>query len=383
MSSSMSYMQIKGIAKRYGTYEAVRGIDIDIAEREFVVIVGPSGCGKSTLLRMIAGLETISRGDLVIDGQRMNDVRPADRGIAMVFQSYALYPHKTVEQNMGFALKVAKTPKDEVARKIARAAEILQLGPLMKRLPKELSGGQRQRVAIGRAIVRNPKVFLFDEPLSNLDASLRLQMRIELAQLHRELQATMVYVTHDQIEAMTLATRIVVCDGGEGLAELACRQPVAREHRLEGEQGRQVFGAGVAQAGRGHGGSLSKARAKAHAFARRPRPDPHEPPRHRCRKTLRLGGLLPFRQRGGGGRLPAWRGRRRRRAHPGDQPVPQLQVHGHRLLRVAAGRGARAQGDPERAHHQRPAPAFAVRHRHRGPQHPAGQVPAGRLARRQ
>ena len=210
----MSYMQIKGIAKRYGTYEAVRGIDIDIAEREFVVIVGPSGCGKSTLLRMIAGLETISRGDLVIDGQRMNDVRPADRGIAMVFQSYALYPHKTVEQNMGFALKVAKTPKDEAARKIARAAEILQLGPLMKRLPKELSGGQRQRVAIGRAIVRNPKVFLFDEPLSNLDASLRLQMRIELAQLHRELQATMVYVTHDQIEAMTLADKIVVLRDG-------------------------------------------------------------------------------------------------------------------------------------------------------------------------
>jgi ABC-type sugar transport system ATPase subunit len=210
----MAYMQIKGIAKRYGTYEAVRGIDIDIAEREFVVIVGPSGCGKSTLLRMIAGLETISRGDLVIDGQRMNDVRPADRGIAMVFQSYALYPHKTVEQNMGFALKVAKTPKDEAARKIARAAEILQLGPLMKRLPKELSGGQRQRVAIGRAIVRNPKVFLFDEPLSNLDASLRLQMRIELAQLHRELQATMVYVTHDQIEAMTLADKIVVLRDG-------------------------------------------------------------------------------------------------------------------------------------------------------------------------
>ncbi len=214
MSAPMAYMQIKGITKRYGTYEAVRGIDIDIAEREFVVIVGPSGCGKSTLLRMIAGLESISRGELVIDGQRMNDVRPADRGIAMVFQSYALYPHKTVEQNMGFALKVAKTPKDEAARKIARAAEILQLGSLLKRLPKELSGGQRQRVAIGRAIVRNPKVFLFDEPLSNLDASLRLQMRIELAQLHRELQATMVYVTHDQIEAMTLADKIVVCATG-------------------------------------------------------------------------------------------------------------------------------------------------------------------------
>ena len=214
MSAPMSYMQIKGITKRYGPYQAVRGVDIDIAEREFVVIVGPSGCGKSTLLRMIAGLEDITSGDLVIDGQRMNAVRPADRGIAMVFQSYALYPHKTVEQNMGFALKVAKPPKDEAARKIARAAEILQLGPLLKRLPKELSGGQRQRVAIGRAIVRNPKVFLFDEPLSNLDASLRLQMRIELAQLHRELQATMVYVTHDQIEAMTLADKIVVLRDG-------------------------------------------------------------------------------------------------------------------------------------------------------------------------
>lgn len=210
----MSYLQINGIYKKYGTYEAVRGVDISIAEREFVVIVGPSGCGKSTLLRMIAGLEDVTRGDLVIDGQRMNDVRPADRGIAMVFQSYALYPHKTVEGNMSFALRVAKTPKDEAARKIARAAEILQLGPLMKRYPKELSGGQRQRVAIGRAIVRNPKVFLFDEPLSNLDASLRLQMRIELAQLHRELQATMVYVTHDQIEAMTLADRIVVMRDG-------------------------------------------------------------------------------------------------------------------------------------------------------------------------
>lgn len=214
MSAPMAYMQIKGIIKRYGAMEVVRGIDIDIAEREFVVVVGPSGCGKSTLLRMIAGLEPITEGDLVIDGQRMNDVRPAERGIAMVFQSYALYPHKTVEQNMGFALKVAKTPKDEAARKIARAAEILQLGPLLKRLPRELSGGQRQRVAIGRAIVRNPKVFLFDEPLSNLDASLRLQMRIELAQLHRELQATMVYVTHDQIEAMTLADKIVVLRDG-------------------------------------------------------------------------------------------------------------------------------------------------------------------------
>jgi multiple sugar transport system ATP-binding protein len=210
----MSYLQINGIHKNYGTYHAVRGVDIAIEEREFVVMVGPSGCGKSTLLRMVAGLEDITRGELRIDGQRMNDVRASERGIAMVFQSYALYPHKTVEDNMAFSLRVAKLPKDEIARKIARAADILQLGPLLKRLPKELSGGQRQRVAIGRAIVRNPKVFLFDEPLSNLDASLRLQMRIELAQLHRELNTTMVYVTHDQVEAMTLADKIVVLRDG-------------------------------------------------------------------------------------------------------------------------------------------------------------------------
>ena len=210
----MARLQLMNVAKRYGSVEVMRDINLDIADGEFIVLVGPSGCGKSTLLRMIAGLEPISEGDFLIEGERMNDIRPRDRDIAMVFQSYALYPHKTVEQNMGFALKVAKTPKDEAARKIARAAEILQLGPLLKRLPKELSGGQRQRVAIGRAIVRNPKVFLFDEPLSNLDASLRLQMRIELAQLHRELQATMVYVTHDQIEAMTLADKIVVLRDG-------------------------------------------------------------------------------------------------------------------------------------------------------------------------
>ena len=210
----MSYMQITAMRKSYGTYEAVRGVDIAIDEREFVVVVGPSGCGKSTLLRMIAGLEDITAGSLVIDGQRMNEVRPAQRGIAMVFQSYALYPHKTVEENMAFALKVAGLPRAEIARKIDMAAGILQLGPHLKRYPKELSGGQRQRVAIGRAIVRNPKVFLFDEPLSNLDASLRLQMRIELARLHRELAATMVYVTHDQVEAMTLADKIVVLRDG-------------------------------------------------------------------------------------------------------------------------------------------------------------------------
>jgi ABC-type sugar transport system ATPase subunit len=210
----MSYIQIANLRKNYGKLEVVHGVSIDIEEREFVVIVGPSGCGKSTLLRMIAGLEDINDGDLVIDSEHMNNVRPADRGIAMVFQSYALYPHKTVFDNMAFGLRIAKLPKAEIAEKVASAVGILQLEPFLKRYPKELSGGQRQRVAIGRAIVRNPKVFLFDEPLSNLDASLRLQMRIELSRLHKDLKATMVYVTHDQVEAMTLADKIVVMNDG-------------------------------------------------------------------------------------------------------------------------------------------------------------------------
>ena len=178
------------------------------------MFVGPSGCGKSTLLRMIAGLEDITSGDLMIDGRRVNDVGPADRGLAMVFQSYALYPHMTVRDNMGFALRLAKASRAERERKVAEASRILQLDKYLDRRPKELSGGQRQRVAIGRAIVRNPKVFLFDEPLSNLDASLRGQMRIELARLHRELNATMIYVTHDQVEAMTMADKIVVLQAG-------------------------------------------------------------------------------------------------------------------------------------------------------------------------
>ena len=211
----LSYMQISGMRKQFGAFAALRGIDIDIAKREFVVLLGPSGCGKSTLLRMIAGLEDIDSGDLVIDGARMNDVKASKRGISMVFQSYALYPHKTVRQNMEFGLKVARQPKEERQRRIAEAAEILQITQLLDRTPRELSGGQRQRVAIGRAIVREPKVFLFDEPLSNLDASLRLQMRVELEGLHRALNATMIYVTHDQVEAMTLADRIVVMNAGE------------------------------------------------------------------------------------------------------------------------------------------------------------------------
>ncbi len=210
----MSSMNIRGLTKRFDSLTVVKGVDLSINDRELVVIVGPSGCGKSTLLRMMAGLESITEGELTIDGVRMNEVRAADRGIAMVFQNYALYPHKTVEQNMGFSLRIAKLPKAQIRAKVMAAAEILQLTDFLKRYPKELSGGQRQRVAIGRAIVRDPKIFLFDEPLSNLDAGLRLQMRIELARLHQELEATMIYVTHDQVEAMTLADKIVVLRDG-------------------------------------------------------------------------------------------------------------------------------------------------------------------------
>jgi len=210
----MATLQLRNIRKSYGSFEVIKGIDLDIDDREFVVFVGPSGCGKSTLLRIIAGLEEITAGDLMIDGKRMNRVGPADRGLAMVFQSYALYPHMTVRQNMAFALRLARVSKAERDRKVDEAARILQLEPYLERRPKDLSGGQRQRVAIGRAIVRHPKVFLFDEPLSNLDAALRGQMRIELSRLHEELDATMIYVTHDQIEAMTMADKIVVLRAG-------------------------------------------------------------------------------------------------------------------------------------------------------------------------
>ncbi len=211
----MATLSLRGVRKSYlaGT-ETIKGIDLDIADREFVVFVGPSGCGKSTLLRMIAGLEDITTGDLLIDGIRVNDVDPASRGLAMVFQSYALYPHMTVADNMGFALKLAGRPRAERDAKVAEAARILQLGPVLTQRPRALSGGQRQRVAIGRAIVRQPRVFLFDEPLSNLDASLRGQMRVELLRLHEELAATMIYVTHDQVEAMTMADKIVVLQAG-------------------------------------------------------------------------------------------------------------------------------------------------------------------------
>jgi multiple sugar transport system ATP-binding protein len=210
----MSTVTLRNIHKRYTDVEIIKGVDLDINDREFVVFVGPSGCGKSTLLRMIAGLEDISSGDLLIDGERVNDVPPDKRGLAMVFQTYALYPHMTVAENMAFSLRLAGMPKDRRQERAREVARVLQLEPLLNRKPKELSGGQRQRVAIGRALVRNPKVFLFDEPLSNLDAALRVQMRIELASLHDSLQATMIYVTHDQVEAMTLADKIVVLQSG-------------------------------------------------------------------------------------------------------------------------------------------------------------------------
>jgi multiple sugar transport system ATP-binding protein len=210
----MSAVSLRGVRKRFGDTEVIAGVDLEVRDGEFLVFVGPSGCGKSTLLRMIAGLEEISEGDLFIDGRRANDVRPAERGAAMVFQSYALYPHMTVAENMGFALRMAGVPRAEREQQVRRAAEALHLTELLGRTPRELSGGQRQRVAIGRAIVRKPKVFLFDEPLSNLDAALRVNMRIELARLHEELGTTMIYVTHDQVEAMTLGDRIAVFNGG-------------------------------------------------------------------------------------------------------------------------------------------------------------------------
>ena len=211
----MGALELKAITKSFGATDVIKGVDLTVNEGEFCVFVGPSGCGKSTLLRIIAGLEDASSGDILLDDKRVNDVAPAKRELAMVFQSYALYPHLTVRDNMGLALKQAGVSKAEIQSSTDRAADMLALGPLMDRRPAELSGGQRQRVAIGRAIVRTPKLFLFDEPLSNLDAALRVATRIEIARLHRELGATMIYVTHDQVEAMTLADRIVVLRAGK------------------------------------------------------------------------------------------------------------------------------------------------------------------------
>ena len=232
----MASLSLRGIEKVYPNgFHAVKDFNLEIEDKEFIIFVGPSGCGKSTTLRMIAGLEDISGGVLEIDGKKMNDVEPKDRDIAMVFQNYALYPHMTVYDNMAFGLKLRKVPKDEIDKKVREAAKILDLDKLLDRKPKALSGGQRQRVAMGRAIVRNPKVFLMDEPLSNLDAKLRVQMRIEISKLHENLGATIIYVTHDQTEAMTLGTRIVVMKDGivqqvdtpQNLYNTPCNQFVA------------------------------------------------------------------------------------------------------------------------------------------------------------
>jgi multiple sugar transport system ATP-binding protein len=210
----MARIELKQVAKSYGSHQVIPGVDLTVEDGEFMVFVGPSGCGKSTMLRMLAGLEPTSGGELLFDGQRVNEVAAAERGVAMVFQNYALYPHMTVAENMGFSLRMAGKSRAERDALVAQTADKLQLTELLERYPKQLSGGQRQRVAIGRAIVRRPRVFLFDEPLSNLDASLRVQMRIELARLHADLGTTMVYVTHDQTEAMTLGSRIAVFNKG-------------------------------------------------------------------------------------------------------------------------------------------------------------------------
>ena len=210
----MASVQFKGIVKRFKDNTVLNGVNVDIKDHEFVVIVGPSGCGKTTLLRMLAGLEEVSDGEITIDGLRVNELHPSKRQIAMVFQDYALYPHMTVAENMSFALRLSNAPRKEISARVEEAAGILQLKSLLLRMPKQLSGGQRQRVAIGRAIVRKPKVFLFDEPLSNLDAKLREEMRVEIAKLYQRLNATIIYVTHDQVEAMTLAGRIVLMNQG-------------------------------------------------------------------------------------------------------------------------------------------------------------------------
>jgi multiple sugar transport system ATP-binding protein len=228
----MATVSLKKLEKRYGATSVVHGIDLDVADREFIALVGPSGCGKSTTLRMIAGLEEISGGEIRIGDRVVNDLPPRSRNISMVFQSYALYPHMTVKENMGFSLKIAGRPQDEIEKRVVEAARILDLGQLLERRPSQLSGGQRQRVAMGRAIVRNPDVFLFDEPLSNLDAKLRTQMRTEIKKLHAKVQSTIIYVTHDQVEAMTLSDRIVIMRDGHieqvGTPDEVFKRPATR-----------------------------------------------------------------------------------------------------------------------------------------------------------
>lgn len=235
----MSGLSLNNVVKRYGDVQVIHGVDLDIEDGEFCVFVGPSGCGKSTLLRMIAGLEETTEGTMQIGGRDVTKMDPAKRGIAMVFQTYALYPHMTVEENMGFGLKMTGHAKEEIREKVAGASQILKLDDYLKRKPKALSGGQRQRVAIGRAIVRGPDVFLFDEPLSNLDAELRVEMRVEIARLHKEIGATMIYVTHDQVEAMTLASRIVVL-ANKGIAQVGT--PLELYERPENEFVAQFIG---------------------------------------------------------------------------------------------------------------------------------------------
>lgn len=210
----MAQLKLKNLTKSFGSVDVIKGVDLDIGDGEFVVFVGPSGCGKSTMLRMISGLDDASSGIIEIDGRDVTRLSPSKRELAMVFQSYALFPHMTVAQNIGFGLKLSKRPKAEISERVLAVAKTLQLEPLLDRTPRQLSGGQRQRVAIGRSIIRNPKIFLFDEPLSNLDAELRVDMRVEISRLHQEIGATMIYVTHDQVEAMTLANRIVVLRDG-------------------------------------------------------------------------------------------------------------------------------------------------------------------------
>ncbi len=224
----MAAIRLSKVRKAFGKVEVIHGVDLDVRDGEFVVLVGPSGCGKSTLLRMVAGLESVTGGTIDIGGTVVNDLAPRDRDIAMVFQDYALYPHKSVFDNMAFGLKMRGTPADEIAARVKEAADILQIGHLLDRKPGQLSGGQRQRVAMGRAIVRRPKVFLFDEPLSNLDAQLRAEVRIEIKKLHQRFAATIVYVTHDQVEAMTLADRIAVLRGGH-LEQFACPDDIYRK----------------------------------------------------------------------------------------------------------------------------------------------------------